>query len=138
MVVNYQEILEAFEFVGFGSVYEHQAFLCKKTGKVYWQSEYSDELEELPDDIDSENYIEIPHKNELDLGKKLVIDFAYECLPNEVENVEGMFNKKGAYSKFKNFLESKGMLEQWYDYESKAQERALREWCKLNSIEVNG
>ena len=27
-------------------------------------------------------------------------------------------------------------LKQWFDFETKAEERALREWCDLNSIEV--
>jgi hypothetical protein len=28
------------------------------------------------------------------------------------------------------------VLERWYDFEAKATERALREWCELNSIEL--
>jgi hypothetical protein len=28
------------------------------------------------------------------------------------------------------------VLERWYDFESKATERAVREWCELNEIEV--
>ena len=29
------------------------------------------------------------------------------------------------------------MLDQWYDFEAKAEEIALRMWCDLNSIELN-
>ena len=83
MLVNFKDVMEAFEFVGFGQMCEHQAFLCKETGKIYWHSEFGDDIEELPEDIVDEKYIEIPHKNELDLGKKLVLDFAYRYLPNE-------------------------------------------------------
>ena len=36
----------------------------------------------------------------------------------------------------RSLLESKGILEQWYEFESEAQETALREWCEFNSIEV--
>jgi hypothetical protein len=34
----------------------------------------------------------------------------------------------------KDFLESKGMLQKWYDYEEKATEAGLRAWCKANDI----
>jgi hypothetical protein len=138
MKVRFNEILEAFEFVSFGSMYEHRAFLDKETGKLYYYSELGDDIEELPEDIDSDRYIGIPHKNELDLGKKLVLDFAYEYLPDEVERIQAIFSRKGAYSRYKGLLEHKGMLEKWYEFESKEQERALREWCESSSIEING
>jgi hypothetical protein len=55
------------ELVGIsGALSEHQAVLCRRTGKIYWRSEYSglDELnDELPDDVeDDENYVAIPDK----------------------------------------------------------------------------
>ena len=85
MVIEFKEIMDAFDFVSFGQMYEHQAFLDKETGKIYWHSEFGDNEEELPEDIDDGKYIEIPHKNELDLGKALVLDFAYEYLPNSID-----------------------------------------------------
>jgi hypothetical protein len=33
-------------------------------------------------------------------------------------------------------LEHRGALDQWYDFEARAAEKALREWCELNSIAV--
>ena len=58
MPVSFKDILEALEFVSAGGMGEHQAFLCKQSGRVYWHSEFSDELGELPDDIeDSEKYV---------------------------------------------------------------------------------
>lgn len=38
---------------------------------MYWYSEFDDDEEELPEDIDDEKYIGIPHKTELDLGKRV-------------------------------------------------------------------
>jgi hypothetical protein len=138
MVVEFKDILEAFEFVSFGSMYEHQAFLDTNTGKIYYHSEFGDDMDELPEDIDDERFIEIPHKNELDLGKKLVLEFAYLYLSDEVGRIQAMYDRKGAYSKYKALLEQKGMLERWYEFESKEQEKALREWCGANSIKING
>ena len=55
---------------------ENEAYLDQQSGKIYWHSEFGDNDEELPDDIDDEKYILIPDKIELDLGKPLVLDFA--------------------------------------------------------------
>ena len=93
--------------------------------------------DELPEDIDDlDKYITIPHKNELGLGKALVIEFTSEYLPEELDNVYSIFRRKGAYSRYKNLLERKGVLEDWYEYENKRQNEALKEWCKENTIEI--
>jgi len=139
MPVSFREILDAFEFVSVGGgVGEHQAFLCRQTGKIFWRSELSDfdELEdELPDDIeDGEKYLEIPDKRELDLGKPLALDFACQVLPKDFDEVRRLFGHRGAYASFKQLLARRGVLDQWYDFEQKATERALREWCEINSI----
>jgi hypothetical protein len=138
---SFQEILFAFEFVGSGGGL-HEAFLCRQTGKIYWRSEFSDLdgiEEELPDDVeDDEKYIAIPDKRELDLGKPLVLDFAHEFMPDDFDEIRCMFSKRGAYKNFRALLIRRNVLDRWYDFESKAEERALREWCAFNSIEITG
>jgi hypothetical protein len=52
--------------------------------------------------------------------------------------IYAMFNRKGAYARYKDLLEDRDMLEKWYEYESEKQEPALRGWCESNSIEING
>lgn len=39
-------------------------------------------------------------------------------------------------ARYKVLLESKGQLEAWYEFENKATEKALRNWCKENGIEL--
>jgi hypothetical protein len=140
MPASFQEILLAFEFVASSSFGEHEAFLCRRTGKIYWRSELGelDEMnDELPDDVgDDEKYVAIPDTRELSLGKPLALDFAREFLPNDFDEVRYIFSKRGAYPKFRALLARRNARERWYDFESKATERALREWCELNSIEV--
>ncbi len=141
MPVSFQEILDAFEFVSMGGgLGENQAFLCRPTGKIYWRSEVSDldELNDEPvDDVeDDEKYIAIPDKRELGLGKPLVLDFAREFLPNDFDEVRYIFGKRGAYPKFRALLERRKAVDRWHDFEAKATERALRDWCELNSIAV--
>jgi hypothetical protein len=138
MPVSFKDIQDAFEFVNGGSMGEHQAFLCKQSGTIYWHSEHLDDLDELPDDVDDdEKYVPIPDKRELDLGKPLVLDFARQFLPSDFDEARRIFSKKGAYARFKDLLIRRRALDQWYDFEAKAQERALRTWCDLNSIEVS-
>lgn len=138
-VVKFQDLLLAFDFVSSGAPMEHEAYLCKETGVIHWHSEYGDvEEEELPGDIDSDKYVEIPHKNDLDLGKRLVLKFAAEFLPDEYDKVGEIFSRRGAYVRFKELLERNGKLQQWYDYEEKAQNEALRAWCEDNGIEIDG
>ena len=140
MAASFQEILFAFEFVTGSGVGMHEAFLCRRTGKIYWRSELSDLDEfndELPDDIEGdEKYVAIPDKRELGLGKPMVLDFAREFLPNDFDEVRYIFSKRGAYRKFRALVIRRNVLERWYDFESKSTEQALREWCELNSIEV--
>jgi len=69
MPVSFLDLQLAFEFVSSGGVGEKEAYLDRQSGKIYWHSEFGDNDEELPNDIDDKKYILIPDKRELDLGK---------------------------------------------------------------------
>jgi nicotinamide-nucleotide amidase len=134
--VDAEELRDAFDFVSMGAPLEHSAVISLDTGRIYWLSRDGDlEEEPLPDDLDtSDRYIAVPHKTELDLGRRLVLRFVDRELPNDFDTVEGFFRRKGAYRRFKQLLESRGMLERWYEFENSATERALLEWCQENGI----
>jgi hypothetical protein len=140
MPVSFQEILRGFEFAASGGIGEYQAILYRQTGKIYLHSEVSDfdePIDELPEDVeDDEKYIALPDKRELGLGKPLALDFAREFLPHDFDEVRDIFGRRGAYAKFRALLIRTKTLERWYDFESKATKRALREWCESNSIEL--
>ena len=137
--IQYSEIREAFDFVSFGQPMENEAYLCLETGKCYLHSEYDDDEEPLPEDIDEDGkYIAIPHKTELDLGKSLVLQFVDTHLPESHDKVREIFARSGAYARFKDLLEHHDALEKWYEYEETANEHALRQWCKDNNIEIVG
>lgn len=117
--------------------FEAEAYLCVETGAIHYHSEVAEFDEELPEDIgDSEKYIAIPHKNDLDLGKRTVLGFAEAELPEDLDDVYEFFRRKGAYARFKELLENRGKLQQWYDYEESRQKAALRQWCEENAIEI--
>jgi hypothetical protein len=138
MPVSWFDLEMAFQFVSGSQFEENQAYLCKQTGKLFCHSNLlGDEEEELPDDIDdTDKYIPIPHKKELDLGKPLVLDFVREFLPDDFEHVRDIFRHRGAYARFKDLLVHRRALDQWHKYEAEMEEKALREWCQDNAIEI--
>jgi hypothetical protein len=137
LAVDWNELVLTFEFVSLGQPGEHEAVLCRKTGKFLWLTDLEEDIEAWPDDADDEEkYLSIPHKKELDLGKPLVLEFARQFLPGEFNEVRRMFDKRGAYARFKDLLQRKRALDRWYDFETKATEAALREWCDLNEITI--
>jgi hypothetical protein len=138
MSVSFKDLQEAFEFVCAASGGEHQAFLCKQSGKIYCHSDLADDRDLLPDDIDDhEKFLPIPDRRDLDLGKPVALDFARQFLPGGFDEVRLFFTRKGAYARFKDLLARRGALDQWYDFEANAEERALRLWCEVNSIELS-
>lgn len=137
MAISYDEIENAFIFVSMDQQYMHNAYRCKETGRIFYTSEMGDS-DELPEDIDDPKYISIPHKNDLDLGKDLVIEFASEFLPKELDRVYSIFRRRGAYSRYKELLSEKGLLDKWYKFEDDRQKAALKEWCVENGIKIEG
>lgn len=136
--MKYSDIEDAFLFVSASPPEENFAYLNKETGEAYYVSSFGDS-DELPDDLEeNDNYISVPHKNDLDLGRDLVFSFISANLPGEYERVRGIFSRKGAYARFKDLLEAKDQLEAWYEFERKATEKAIREWCKEKGIGLEG
>ena len=140
VTVKYDDLSAAFDFVSFAAPMEHRAYVSLDTSAIYWISEANAiEEEDLPDDLEtSDRYIEIPHKSELDLGNQLALRFVEEHLPHRYATVEGFFRHRGAYARFKELLAVEQCLEKWYDFEAECTERALREWCNANQIQLAG
>ena len=137
-MIEFSAIQDAFFFVGSASYGMHSAILDKRSRQIFWRSEMGD-LDEISDaDIEWEHCIEIPHKNDLKLGRDLVYDFVLEHLPDDYDRIIDYFHGPGAYRMFKELLHSKGLLQTWFDFESQEEERKLREWCRDNEIEISG
>lgn len=133
-MITLDEIHDAFLFVSSGGVGEHSAFICPAKEEILYQSEMGVFDELLEENIDEDDCIAIPHKNDLDLGQQLVFEFVDSYLPVDYDRVRQIFGKRGAYRRFKDFLEDKGLLEQWYDFENQREMQALREWCLENEV----
>jgi len=117
---------------------EHGAYICLDTGKIYWRAA-SAGLEsegDLPEDLDvSDRYVAVPHKNDLDLGRRLALAFVDQELPGDRDTVIGFFRHRGAYSRFKDLLHRRDTLQRWYEFESRATEYTLLAWYEENGIQ---
>ena len=139
MIVAWSELLLAFEWVSSNAGFANTAWVSRETGKIYWHTDFGDNFEELPEDIDdAEKYVALPSPRDLDLGTRLVMRFAAERLDEHYDEIAAIFSRKGAYRRFKDFLLRLGALDDWYAYENEAKEKALREWCAENGVEVEG
>lgn len=137
--VAFADLLDAFEWVSATASMENTAYVSRTTGKTYIASSVMEIDDELPEDIgDDSQYVAVPHKNDLNLGKNLAISFTEDKLPDSYNDVCGFFRQRGAYGRFKDLLERKGCLDAWYEYEAQATERALREWCIENAVTTLG
>jgi len=135
--VKYDDLSAAFDFVSFGAPMEHRAYISLDTGAIYWVSEFNPGDEDVPDDLEtSDRYVAVPHKNDLDLGNRLALDFVAAELPGEYETVQRFFRRPGAYGRFKELLAAQGCLEKWYAFEEECAANALKNWCSENDIEI--
>ncbi|WP_372846122.1 hypothetical protein [Pontiella sp.] len=137
MKIKFSEIERAFEYVNFGAIPGgNTALFDKATGEIYFKSDFAG-IDEIPGEAyRSESTVEIPHKNDLDLGSRLVFRFVCDTFPDGYDKVREIFSRRGAYARYRDWLEYNGLLDKWYDYSSAAEETALREWCAGEGIEL--
>lgn len=131
--VDAEDLHNAFEFVSSGNQFECGAYVPLDTARIYWQSDTfaPDDVGQLPDDIDASDRYN-PHKNELNVSRRLALAFTYQELPD----VAGYFHRRGAYARFKDLLHARGALQRWHDFEDRATEAALLAWCEENNIQL--
>lgn len=136
------DLLHAVEYVtAGGDASTVEAWVClasgrllfrddRSDGNLYWRDD-PDDRSGLPDDPDGlEQFVPVPSRRDLDLGRALALRFAREHLPDDYDAVDSAFQAPGAYSRFKHLLERRDRLPHWHDYERAAVERELHEWCE--------
>jgi hypothetical protein len=135
--VTFDDLESALQWVSSGRPFENSALISKATGQVFYSSSTYETEDELPEDIDDATlYWSVPHKNDLDLGRNLALQFAAEYLPEDERKVQDYFHRRGAYGQFKDLLERTGRLEQWHQYERQATKLALLAWAAEEGLKV--
>jgi hypothetical protein len=136
--ITFDTIGDAFLFVSCADSGEHCAVVNRITGESFFASIISD-YDDLPDDLEeNDDYIGIPHKNDLDLGKPLVIDFARQRCSELIDSVLAIFSRRGAYGRYKDMLAEKSLLEAWHAFENQRTRETLLEWCERRGITFDG
>ena len=136
-MTTFDDIHNAFGFVSSAAYGMNSAVVRKDTGEILYRSEMSGTDEIGEKDKDPDQWVAIPHRNDLALGQPLVFEFVKANLPDEYDEVRQIFKKRGAYGRFKEFLESKGFLERWHKYSDQREEMALRRWCEENGVDLS-
>jgi hypothetical protein len=134
--MKYDFIEDAFHFVSGAAPYERSAVVNRVTGETYFASLLTD-YSEMPEDVeDNDDYIDIPHKNDLDLGKSLVMEFVRLRCPEQTGRVNAVFSRRGAYGRYKDLLMGEGLLEEWYAFENEHTREALLAWCRGQGLMI--
>ena len=135
--MHYDTIEEAYHFVNGARFGKRRALLHRPSGKVYYTSTVAD-YGELPADVEtSGDYLAIPHKNDLPLGKSIVSDFVEEHCPQQLNRVMALFERKDAYRHYKDLLTGMGLIETWYLYEDAREREELQNWCREHDLSLD-
>lgn len=132
---NFDDLLLGFDWINAGesAAMEAAVYVNRETGVIVWSGDGVDE--EPPEDIDDQAlYAQLPLKNEMDLGHELVRKFIRRRMPDAYDQVMDLFRGRGAYSRFKSFLQRANRLDEWHDFENSSVEMALFEWCEENGL----
>jgi hypothetical protein len=135
--VKYNDLEFAFDYLNSGDPYEKSVYVSRSTGQTFFRSDMAD-IDELPDDVEeNDDYVEIPNRYDLDLGKKLVWDFVDRQIPGLKNKVQRIFSRRGAYSRYKAFLADLELLDAWHRFEGERTKEVLLEWCKDEGVPID-
>ena len=138
IVINLDDLEYALEWVSASLGAETQAFISRSTGRFFFQGPDGPEDPDFPEDVENDSdYLAVPHKQQLDLGRSLVLRFIDETAPRLGDEVRDIFRRSGAFSKFKALLQRTRLLDAWHAYESAATRRALEQWAAANGLSFN-
>ena len=92
----------------------------------------TEEIDAAYDAMKEGSWIAFPDVSKL----RLALRFAREFLSEEqCERVVAIFSRRGAFRRFKDFLDECGKLQDWYGYEELTVLEALKQWLKDNDID---
>jgi hypothetical protein len=113
-----------------------QAWVHRPTGTVYIKSDLVDD-DEPPEDLGTtDDYIEVPHQRDLDLGNAMAFAFAEAEMPQHYDRVREIFRKKGAYANFSRLLDASNARDKWHKFQEEQTRQALSAWCRENGLEA--
>lgn len=95
--IKFCELLDAFTFSSAGAAIDCYAYINLDSGAVLLVFDDMDinTEQEMPDDLEtSDRYLPVPHKNDLDLGRKLVLSLCGGGIARPLRNHRGFLPQK--------------------------------------------
>lgn len=134
--MTYDTIDDAFHFVSDAPPGERKALVHRQSGQVFLASLKAGYDQRPAGWETAPAYLDIPHRQEIDPGKPLVLEFIRKTCPGELARVEGFFARPGAFRKVKDLLRRKQLLESWQVFEVQQLEALLRQWCAARDLNL--
>jgi hypothetical protein len=129
--VDLDSLEHALDWVSSTPSMDAAAYISRTSGQIYLIGPDGPVGDDTPEDIeDGTAYVAVPHKNELDLGRRLVLQFVADAAPELSRDVAELFRRKGAYSRFKALMQRRSLLDAWHAYETEATRGALVQWAQ--------
>ncbi|WP_432822825.1 UPF0158 family protein [Trichloromonas sp.] len=130
----YDKIDDAFHYISDAPPGERTAAVHRLTGQVFLASHKAG-FDERPAGSETDpDYLTIPHRQDLDPGKPLLLEFVRSHCPAELARVEALFARPGAFRNVKDLLRRKHLLANWQIFESQQIEALLRKWCTAKGL----
>lgn len=134
--MTYDTIDDAFQFVSDAPPGERMALVHRQSGQVFLASAKAG-YDQRPAGWESDpDCLRIPHRQEIDPGKPLLLDFIRQNCPGELARVEGLFGRPGAFRNIKDLLRRKQLLASWQVFEGQQLEARLRQWCAAQGLSL--
>ena len=130
----YDTISDAFLYVSDAPPGERKAVVHRPTGRVFLASLKAGYDERPAGTEDDPDYLTIPHRQQIDPGKALALEFIRSRSPADLARAEALFTRPGAFRSFKDLLRRQGLLESWQVFEGEQIESLLRQWCLAHGL----
>ncbi len=117
---------------------EINCYISKLTGDIVHDDEALSDVPCPVEDIEFDpDYLQLPDKFDLDLGQCLVWRFVEIEIPGLEQKVREIFSRRGAYRRWKDFLDRNYLLDKWHTFENESTREALLDWCKSHEVPID-
>ena len=131
-MIKLSEIKDALDNVDISST----CYFNKETNDILWQWDYNKEYSTYKEEDEANdniiNMFDYFYKNDYDIMQDF-IDTIEDV--NLREKLYDATRGRGAFSRFRNIIESNDLLDDWYKYKDEKYKAIAKNWCIDNNIE---
>jgi hypothetical protein len=113
-----------------------EVYVHRGTGKIVVRTDDM-QSDDFPDNAEnSPDYLPVPTKRDLGHDSSLVFLFAKEEMREHRDEIFEIFERRGAYGRFKDLLRRTDKLDAWHAFENQAVIDGLTQWCRKHGFDV--